>query len=63
MVNIFLHCILCRELALETEQALRVNGHCICSGCEARIVGLRAEDPEYDYYKNGLKKVWWCAKA
>ncbi|MDD4168912.1 MAG: sigma factor G inhibitor Gin [Desulfotomaculaceae bacterium] len=58
-----MQCILCQCDMVNDEQALLVKGHHICTSCEARIVRLHTDAPEYDHYKNGLKKVWWCAKA
>lgn len=58
-----MYCILCHKAMMAGEQALLVRGQCICPGCEARMVRLHTDDPQYDDYKNGLKKVWWWAKA
>lgn len=63
MVKIFLQCVLCQHEIIGDEQVLLVKGSCICPDCEARIVRLHIDDLEYDYYKNGLKKVWWYTGA
>jgi len=50
-------CILCRSLRQKNNQGLLVKGNYICPECEARIIALTREDPDYDYYKWGLKKI------
>jgi hypothetical protein len=43
---------------------LMVKGRYICNECERRIIVLDREDPDYDYYKWGLKKIWcWPTNA
>jgi uncharacterized protein YlaI len=56
-------CILCQCLRQKNNQGLLVKGHYICPECEARIIVLTREDPDYDYYKWGLKKIWYCPSA
>jgi len=56
-------CILCQRLAQDCKQGLSVKGHYICPECEARIIVLTRDDPDYDYYKCGLKKLWYCPSA
>lgn len=56
-------CILCRRLWQGSDQGLYVKGHYICPECEARIIILSRDDPDYDYYKWGLKKIWYWPSA
>jgi len=56
-------CILCRRLRQKNNQGLLVKGYYICPECEARIIVLSREDPDYDHYKWGLKKIWYCPGA
>lgn len=51
-------CILCRKLRQHPYHGLCIKGHYICPECEARIIVLTRDDPDYDYYKWGLKKIW-----
>lgn len=51
-------CILCREPGQDLNQGLWIKGCYICPVCEARIIFLSRDDPDYDYYKWGLKKIW-----
>ncbi|NLW38373.1 MAG: sigma-G inhibitor, Gin [Peptococcaceae bacterium] len=55
--------MLCRSLRQKNNQGLLVKGNYICPECEARIIALTREDPDYDYYKWGLKKIWYCPGA
>ena len=52
-------CIFCRRLRQEEGRGLWVKGRYICPECEARIIVLARDDPDYDYYKLGLKKIWY----
>lgn len=65
MAAIFPACILCRRPQKnEDYQGLLIKGQHICHECERRIIALDREDPDYDYYKWGLKKIWyWSANA
>ncbi|TEB08489.1 Inhibitor of sigma-G Gin [Pelotomaculum schinkii] len=51
-------CILCRRPQLTAFEGLMVKGRYICNECERRIIVLDRGDPDYDYYKWGLKKIW-----
>ncbi|MHB8984575.1 MAG: sigma factor G inhibitor Gin [Eubacteriales bacterium] len=35
-----------------------VLGHNICPECESKIVSLTRDDPDYEHFKSGLKKIW-----
>ncbi len=37
---------------------LVILGHYICRPCEEAISGLAWDDPRYEFYKSGLKKIW-----
>lgn len=52
-------CILCRRSKLDDYKDLLVKGRYICCECERRIIFLDNDDPEYDFYKWGLKKIWY----
>lgn len=56
-------CILCQRLSQGSKQDLFVRGHYICQECEARIIVLSRDDPDYDHYKLGLKKLWYWPSA
>ena len=56
-------CILCRKVRQHPYQGLSVKGHYICAACEARIIALSRDDPDYDHYKLGLKKIWYWQGA
>jgi DNA-directed RNA polymerase subunit RPC12/RpoP len=44
-------------------RGLLVKGRYVCPECEARIIVLSRDDPDYDYYKLGLKKIWYWPSA
>jgi DNA-directed RNA polymerase subunit RPC12/RpoP len=52
-------CILCRQLWREDDRGLYIKGRYICPECETRILMLSRNDPDYDYCKWGLKKIWY----
>lgn len=56
-------CILCRKCLQHHDSGLWIKGHYICPQCEARIIVLSRDDPDYDHYKWGLKKIWHCPGA
>ncbi|HOV79105.1 MAG TPA: sigma factor G inhibitor Gin [Bacillota bacterium] len=51
-------CILCRRPKQEDNRGLCVRGRFICPECEAKIIRLGRNDPDYEYYRSGLKKIW-----
>ncbi|MCL5290014.1 MAG: sigma factor G inhibitor Gin [Eubacteriales bacterium] len=51
-------CILCLRALQAEEQGLLVLGHNICPECESKIVSLTRDDPDYEHFKSGLKKIW-----
>ncbi len=51
-------CILCRRLCRDDKKGLCLRGNYICPACEARIISLTRNDPDYDIYISGLKKIW-----
>jgi hypothetical protein len=52
-------CILCRRTQMNKNQGLLVMGHHICHECERKIIVLDRDDPDYERYKWGLKKIWY----
>lgn len=48
-------CLICEE---HKPEGLQIWGKYICSGCEARIVSIKADDDDYDRVKEQLKKLW-----
>jgi hypothetical protein len=56
----FPSCMLCRRPQLDKYRGLLVRGRHICQDCERKIIGLDSGDPDYEYYKWGLKKIWYC---
>ncbi|OPX91169.1 MAG: Inhibitor of sigma-G Gin [Pelotomaculum sp. PtaB.Bin013] len=63
MVNISPICIICRQALQEGEQSLFITGHNICFNCENKIMALSADNPDYDYFIKGLKKIWCFPKV
>ncbi|OPZ75546.1 MAG: Inhibitor of sigma-G Gin [Firmicutes bacterium ADurb.Bin456] len=63
MISELTKCIFCLCTRQKSDEGLLVQGHYICPGCEARIIALTREDPDYDYCKCGLKKIWYCPSA
>lgn len=57
------NCIFCRQLRPVGEEGLLIKGYFICAACEAKIASLYREDPDYDFYLNGLKKIWRLSEA
>ncbi|MCL4441683.1 MAG: sigma factor G inhibitor Gin [Firmicutes bacterium] len=56
-------CILCRNVIQESTIGIVILGKCICAVCEEKITNLAWDDPDYDVYKSGLKKIWCCNEA
>ncbi|OPY58652.1 MAG: Inhibitor of sigma-G Gin [Pelotomaculum sp. PtaU1.Bin035] len=56
-------CIICGQMFKENKQGLFINGHYICPECENGVVALSADDPGYNFYKMGLKKIWCFSNA
>ncbi|RJQ27546.1 MAG: sigma-G inhibitor, Gin [Peptococcaceae bacterium] len=52
------NCLFCRQQRPVTGEGLLIRGYFICAACEAKITLLYREDPDYDFYLNGLKKIW-----
>lgn len=40
------------------EQGIYIRGYYICPDCEAKICCLTLDSVNYDYYRNGLKRIW-----
>ncbi|AEG58409.1 sigma factor G inhibitor Gin [Desulforamulus ruminis] len=59
----FLNCALCRKSVPENNTGITLLGSYICEACENKIANLAWDDPEYDLYKSGLKKIWRCNEA
>ena len=47
------NCIICRK---PIDNGIIVNGKCICSACEKRLVNLQVGSDFYEYYKQCIKK-------
>ncbi|GAB6179069.1 hypothetical protein JCM14036_03880 [Desulfotomaculum defluvii] len=58
-----LKCILCQTDISENNFGLVILGRCICANCEQEITNLCWDDPDYDAYKRGLKKIWCFKEA
>lgn len=54
-------CAFCGEKIID--DGLFILGNYICALCESKLVTIRANDANYDFYKSGLKKMWRCAGA
>jgi len=51
-------CIICLRPRPDGGEGLLVRGCFICPECEARIVSLSADDPDYGRYRQSLKEIW-----
>ncbi|ABO48606.1 hypothetical protein Dred_0056 [Desulforamulus reducens MI-1] len=51
-------CVLCKAAVQETNIGIRILGKYICTSCEQKIINLSWDDPDYEAYKSGLKKIW-----
>lgn len=51
-------CILCRRFQWDGKHGLYLKGYYICPECEAKLVSLSENDPNYETYITGLKKIW-----
>lgn len=52
-------CIIC-ETARAGENGLVVCGNYICPLCEEKIIRVSVNNPAYEFYTSGLKKIWRC---
>lgn len=52
-------CVLCQSIIKADNLGIVVLGKCICIDCEQKITHLAGDDPAYDFYKGGLKKIWF----
>lgn len=48
------NCILCRK---PIRDGIIINGRCICSSCESRVILSKANNDFYEYYKDCIKKT------
>jgi hypothetical protein len=52
-------CILCRHSCPDDiKKGLHIRGCYICLDCEAKIISLSVNDPDYKIYMKRLKKIW-----
>ncbi|MEG6521322.1 sigma factor G inhibitor Gin [Desulfotomaculum sp. 1211_IL3151] len=56
-------CILCQTQIEASNFGIVILGRCICTNCEKEITNLSWDDPNYDAYKRGLKKIWCFKEA
>lgn len=50
-------CTFCGRKIRPYEERVTVFGKALCLGCEAKVVGLSPEDPEYDYAVSVVKDL------
>lgn len=59
-------CVICGNLRGAGE-GLIIRECYVCPQCELEIAGLSIDDPDYEYYISGLKRMWRfvysCASA
>lgn len=55
-------CTLC-GCTVTDNNAIVILGKLICNCCETKIINLSGDEPEYDFYRVGLKKIWRCKEA
>jgi len=54
-------CLFC-ESEKRGNNELAVCGQYICLNCEQKITNLSLDDPSYEFYTSGFKKMWrWIA--
>lgn len=51
-------CVFCHRVIEEDNIGIVILGKCICASCEQKVTNLAWDDPEYDVYKSGVKKIW-----
>ncbi len=56
-------CILCQRFQHDSKRGLCLKGHYICPECEAKLISLSRNDPDYETYILGLKKIWSMPSA
>lgn len=50
-------CAFCGRKIKPYEERVTVFGKALCAGCEAKMVGLSPDDPEYDYALSVVKDL------
>ncbi|MFA7466880.1 MAG: sigma factor G inhibitor Gin [Desulfotomaculaceae bacterium] len=50
-------CVICGGWP-EPAVGLLIHGYYICACCEETITNLRLDDPTYELYRSGLKRIW-----
>nr|WP_166510866.1 sigma factor G inhibitor Gin [Desulfallas thermosapovorans] len=53
-------CLFCGE-SRDPESGVYIRGYYICPGCEIKICCLTVDSANYEYYRNGLKRIWCLA--
>ncbi|WP_161821033.1 sigma factor G inhibitor Gin [Sporotomaculum syntrophicum] len=43
---------------LVVEQGIYFRGYYICSNCEDKICHLTVDSLNYEFYRNGFKRIW-----
>ena len=54
-----LECVFCSSSIEKTNFGIVILGKYICADCERKIAHLTGDDPNYDIYQGGLKRIWF----
>lgn len=57
------NCVFCGAKIQENNIGIMLLGNHICNVCEEKITTLAWNDPDYETYKSGLKKIWCFKEA
>lgn len=52
-------CVFCHSVIEKKNFGIVILGKCICADCEGKITYLTGDDPNYDVYKSGFKRIWF----
>ncbi|ACV61060.1 conserved hypothetical protein [Desulfofarcimen acetoxidans DSM 771] len=55
-------CICCNKEKITGYNGVMINKKYICEDCEKQIKTIKIDDPKYNFYINGLKKIWCCGE-
>lgn len=56
-------CIYCHTIWDQNSKGIFIMGKYICHDCEQKLIHSNCDQPEYEYYISGLKKIWRCLEA
>ncbi|SHK33788.1 Inhibitor of sigma-G Gin [Desulforamulus aeronauticus DSM 10349] len=59
MMKEAIKCVFCCSSIEEKNFGIVILGKYICADCERKITHLTGDDPNYDVYQGGLKRIWF----